>query len=100
MGSKYLQEPDINIVGNEIGLFDDIALYIKDRNKPPEYKIARVIRMRNQGRATIEYRRLVSLDNTDKYPNRNVLVNMYKRVVITMYIQTQQKILNSSFVPS
>ena len=79
MGSKNLKEPDINIVGNEIGLFGDIALHIKDRNKPPEYKTARVIRMRNQGRATIEYRRPVSLDDTDKYPNLNVLVNMYEK---------------------
>ena len=30
MESKWLQEPEINIVGNEIGLFDDIALHIKD----------------------------------------------------------------------
>ena len=74
MGSKYLQEPDINIVSNEIGLFDDIALYFKDKNKPPEYKIARMIRMRNQGRATIQYRRPVSLDDTDKIHHLNVLV--------------------------
>ena len=35
--------------------------------------------MRNQGRATTEHRRPISLDDTDKYPNLNVLVNMYQK---------------------
>ena len=77
-GSKYsFQEGTIS--GNDIGLFDDVAMYVKDKGKEPEYKIARIMRIRNRGRSVVEYRRPVNLDNMEKYPNLWVLTNIYEQ---------------------
>ena len=56
----------------------EIALFIKDRGQKPSYKIARIIRLRNRARSTDEYKRPVSLDDMEKYPNLQIIVNIYE----------------------
>ena len=40
------------IANTEVSLFDDVALYIKDRGSKSTYKIGRILWMRNKARAT------------------------------------------------
>ena len=63
------------IKGDEIGLFEDVALDIKDKGKRTELKIARIIRMRNKAYTTSELERAVSLKHIDKYPKLQILVS-------------------------
>ncbi len=67
MCSKYEKETNSTIASNEIGLFDDVAIFTKDET--PSYKIVRVIRMRNRARAITEYIRPISLNDMGKYPS-------------------------------
>ena len=64
---------------NQVGLFDDVALYIKDQRSPPEWKLGRVIRMRNKERTTVEYIHPVNIQDTRKYPKLYFMVNMYSK---------------------
>ena len=54
-GSNDRESPD------QVGLFDDVAIYIKDKGMAPRWQVGRVQRIRNKGKGTIEYRKPVSL---------------------------------------
>ena len=60
---------------NEVGLFDDVALHLKESSSSSSYTVGRILRMRNQSKSITEFKRSVSLDKAD--PNLYVLVNLY-----------------------
>lgn len=63
----------------QVGLFDDVAVYIKDRGKPAEWRLGRVIRMRNREKSTVEYLHPVNINATVKYPKLYLLIKMYSK---------------------
>ena len=63
----------------EVGLFDDVAFYVKEESKAPCYRLGRVMRMRNRNRSTVEFERPVSLDDVGKFPNLHILLRLYER---------------------
>lgn len=63
---------------SEIGLFQDVAILIKDKDKPPTFIIGRIIRMRKKGnRSKLEYVRPFSLNQNEEYGYVELLLNMY-----------------------
>jgi hypothetical protein len=62
---------------NDVGLFDDIAVYIKDRGESAEIQLGRVIRIRNRDKSTVEYRKPMNLEEMSKYPKVQLVVAMY-----------------------
>ena len=49
----------------QIGLYSDVAVFIKDRGSQPTYKLARIHRMLKPGnnRGKVEYKMPIELDN-------------------------------------
>ena len=62
-----------------VGLYDDIALCVREKGKPAQWKLGRVIRMRNRDRSTVEYLRPVNIHDTRKYPKLCFVVNLYSK---------------------
>ena len=79
----------------ELSLFDDVGLYIKDKDRPPTFMLGRVLRMRNMGRGTVEYKKQVSLKQQDQYPKLKILTNLYTKVGST-FIYNCEKITEFS----
>lgn len=67
-----------NEAQDHVGLFDDVALYVKDKNKSPEWRLGRVIRMRNKTRSTMDYLKPVNIHDK-KYSNLYLMVNLYTK---------------------
>ncbi len=44
-----------NVNGNEIGLFDDAAIYKKERRKEATFILGKIIRIRNCTKSIVEY---------------------------------------------
>ena len=65
------------IRNDEVGLFDNVAIHVKEASSSSYSKIGRILRMRNRNKSIVEFRKLVSLGNTEKYPNLYILVNLY-----------------------
>ena len=58
-------------------MFDDVAIHVKEASSSSYLKIGRILRMRNRNKSIVEFRKPVSLGNTEKYPNLYILVNLY-----------------------
>ncbi len=71
--SRNAESPD------QIGLFDDVAVYVKDPGQSPEWRIGRILRMRNKERGTVEYHQPISLQDAKKYPKLYLSLVMYMR---------------------
>ena len=81
----------------ELSLFDDVGLYIKGKDRPPAFMLGRVLRMRNMGRGTVEYKKPISLKQPDLYPKLKILTNLYTKVGNT-FIYSHGKITEFSIV--
>jgi hypothetical protein len=76
----------------EVSLFSDVAIFVKDRAGPAEYRLGRVQRIRNEGsRGMIEYKRPVAIADTDKFPKLRILVSMYEKRD-SLYVFTAEKV--------
>ena len=71
------------ITSNEIGIHDDVAVYIKDAGQPGRFSLGRIQRMRNKEKGTVEYTKPISLANQEKYPKLQLLMSMYQTSSIT-----------------
>ena len=81
---------DEDISSGDITLFDDVAIYIKDKGKQPCYKLARIQRMRNKDRATVDFKRPVSLDGT--FPKLQITVIMYEKQDEQTFVYTKDNV--------
>ena len=62
---------------------------MKDKGQPPCYGIADVIRMRNKSKSTVEYKKLVSLFNPERFASLHLLTHPYEedgKQYVYMYI--------------
>lgn len=59
---------------DEIGLYDDVAIYIKDRGQNPTYIIGRVHRIQNRENRAVEYHNSVTIDS---FPKAVIIVCCY-----------------------
>jgi len=75
-GSQNLGPTDDAEANERVGLFDDVALHFNEKKTPSEWRIGRVVRMRNKTRSTVDYVRPVSIHD-NKCPNLKLVVNMY-----------------------
>lgn len=74
-------DADLDVItSNEVGLYSDVAVYIKDKGKDPEYMIGRVQRMRFRGKSCVEYKRPVDLTESEKNSKVEFVVSMYSHV--------------------
>ncbi len=69
------------VTSNEVGLYSDIALYIKDNGTKPEYMFARVQRMQLKGKSCVEYKQPIDLGDSEKHSKVEFVVSMYSRVI-------------------
>ena len=70
----YQNNPKETANRDQLSLFDDVAIYEMDWKK---VILGWVIRMRNQAKSTVEYRKPISLDKIEKYPKLKILCNRY-----------------------
>ena len=75
--SQQKGKPVDTETNEQVGLFDDVAVYAKERGKPAKWKLGRVIRMRNKEKSSMEYRHPVNVHDTSKYPKLYFLINLY-----------------------
>ena len=59
----------------QVGLFDDVAVHIKERGKPSQWKLGSVFRIRNKEKTTVDYRRPVNIKDTKTYPKLYFMLN-------------------------
>ncbi len=71
--SRNAKSPD------QIGLSNDVPVYVKDPGQSPEWRISRILRLRNKERGTVEYHKPISLQDTKKYPKLCLSLVMYMR---------------------
>ena len=63
---------------NELCLLDDVAVQVKSNpSGRPSFQLVRVVQIRNYGRGHTEYKKPVSLANTEKFPKLKVMTNVY-----------------------
>ena len=73
-------EPDLTVdYRKEIGLFHDVAIFIKDRGVPTTYLLGRVQHMtkKSENRGKIEYRRPINLDDP-QHQGVEIYVTVYQ----------------------
>ena len=76
--SKFQTNQKSKVIEPEsLSLFDEVAVHVKEKGKPPCFKIGRVIRMRNHTQGFLEYRKPICLADAKKYPNVILLLNLY-----------------------
>ena len=80
-----LGQKEKEIRNNEVSLFDDVAIHVIEASSSSYFKIGRILRMRNRNKSIVEFRKPVSLGNTEKYPNLYILVNLYVKDNATEY---------------
>ena len=80
-----LGQKEKEIRNNEVSLFDDVAIHVKEASSSSYFKIGRILRMRNRNKSIVQFRKPVSLGNTEKYPNLYILVNLYVKDNATEY---------------
>ena len=64
---------------SSVRLFDDVGIYIKDRGKKSEWRIGRVVRIRNKQPNTVDYKNPVNIDDANKYPQLSFSINLYTK---------------------
>ena len=64
--SKYQKQYGTFTTSNEIALFDDVAIYVKNERATLSYKVMRIKRTRSCNRALTEYSIPISIDDMDK----------------------------------
>ena len=70
-----------NVIQPEsLALFDDVAVHVKENKKASVYQLGRVVRMRNNAKGCVEYKRPVSLRQPENYPKLKLLLSLYQQV--------------------
>ena len=77
-------QTDSVVTSNELGIYDDVAVYVKDPGQPGRFSLGRIQWMRNKNKCTVEYTNPISLANQERYPKLQLLVSMYENASDTV----------------